>query len=57
MYSYDEITTVHLEVTQRCQASCPMCDRNENGGADNKHITNAELTIEDFAIVSASLAN
>ena len=47
MYSYDEITTVHLEVTQRCQASCPMCDRNENGGADNKHITNAELTIDD----------
>lgn len=47
MYSYNEITTVHLEVTQRCQASCPMCDRNENGGADNKHITNAELTIED----------
>ena len=47
MYSYDEITTVHLEVTQRCQASCPMCDRNENGGPDNKHITNAELTIED----------
>jgi MoaA/NifB/PqqE/SkfB family radical SAM enzyme len=47
MYSYDEITTVHLEVTQRCQASCPMCDRNENGGVDNKHITNAELTLED----------
>ena len=47
MYSYDEITTVHLEVTQRCQASCPMCDRNENGGPDNKHITNAELTIDD----------
>jgi len=47
MYSYDEITTVHLEVTQRCQASCPMCDRNENGGVDNKHITNAELTMDD----------
>jgi MoaA/NifB/PqqE/SkfB family radical SAM enzyme len=47
MYTYDEITTVHLEVTQRCQASCPMCDRNENGGPDNKHITNAELTMED----------
>ena len=47
MYNYNEITTVHLEVTQRCQASCPMCDRNENGGVDNKHITNAELTIDD----------
>jgi MoaA/NifB/PqqE/SkfB family radical SAM enzyme len=24
-----------------------MCDRNENGGSDNKHITNAELSLED----------
>jgi len=47
MYTYDDIKEVHLEVTQRCQASCPMCDRNMNGGADNPHITNAELTLAD----------
>ena len=47
MYSYKDITTVHLEITQRCQAACPMCDRNENGGVDNKHITNAELSLGD----------
>ena len=47
MYSYKDIRTVHLEITQRCQAACPMCDRNENGGADNRHITNAELSFED----------
>jgi MoaA/NifB/PqqE/SkfB family radical SAM enzyme len=47
MYTYDQITTVHLEITQRCQAACPMCDRNENGGVDNRHITNAELSLED----------
>ena len=47
MYNYNEITTVHLEITQRCQAACPMCDRNENGGPDNRHITNAELTLAD----------
>lgn len=47
MYTYNDIREVHLEVTQRCQASCPMCDRNMNGGADNPHITNAELSIED----------
>lgn len=47
MYNYNDITTVHLEITQRCQAACPMCDRNENGGVDNKHITNAELSLED----------
>lgn len=47
MYRYDQIKKVHLEITQRCQAACPMCDRNENGGTDNKHITNAELTLDD----------
>lgn len=47
MYNYEEIRQIHLEVTQRCNASCPMCDRNQNGGDENPHITNAELTLED----------
>ena len=47
MYNYDDIREVHLEITQKCQAACPMCDRNMNGGADNPHITNAELSLED----------
>ena len=38
---------VHFEITQRCQAACPMCDRNINGGKDSPHITNAELTLAD----------
>jgi MoaA/NifB/PqqE/SkfB family radical SAM enzyme len=47
MYKYKDIRMVHLEITQACQAACPMCDRNENGGVDNKHMTNAELSLED----------
>ena len=47
MYKYHDIKQVHLEITQRCQAACPMCDRNQNGGADNQHITNAELSLAD----------
>lgn len=47
MYNYQDIKMVHLEITQRCQAACPMCDRNENGGRDNRHITNAELSLDD----------
>ena len=47
MYNYNDIEAVHLEITQKCQAACPMCDRNENGGVDNRHITNAELSFED----------
>lgn len=47
MYKYNDIKTVHLEITQRCQAACPMCDRNENGGVVNKHLTDAELSLDD----------
>ena len=55
MYRYEDIKEVHLEITQRCQAACPMCDRNMNGGADNPHITNAELSYKDCVdIFSAS---
>jgi MoaA/NifB/PqqE/SkfB family radical SAM enzyme len=47
MYKYEDIKTIHLENTQNCQASCPMCDRNQNGGALNPHIDLSELTLED----------
>lgn len=47
MYKYENIRTIHLENTQNCQASCPMCDRNQNGGALNPHIDLSELTLED----------
>lgn len=48
MYNYHDIKTVHLEVTERCNASCPMCARNINGGEQNPWIHNAELSIEDI---------
>ena len=47
MYKYENIRTIHLENTQNCQASCPMCDRNQNGGAVNPHIDLSEITLED----------
>lgn len=47
MYKIENIKTIHLEVTQNCQASCPMCDRNQNGGKINPHINLDELTLDD----------
>jgi len=47
MYNYLDIKKIHLEVTQNCQASCPMCDRNQNGGTLNPHIDLSELTLND----------
>ena len=48
MYNYNEIKTIHLEVTQNCQASCPMCDRNMNGGKDNPNLGMHELSLDDI---------
>jgi len=47
MYKYSDIRQIHLEVTQKCNASCPMCDRNQNGGDINPHINLDELTLQD----------
>ena len=47
MYNYEDIRTIHLEVTQNCQAACPMCDRNMNGKGINPHINLDELTLQD----------
>ncbi|MBR20027.1 MAG: hypothetical protein CMA64_07785 [Euryarchaeota archaeon] len=47
MYTVEQIKTIHLEITQKCQAACPMCDRNQNGGDLNPHIKLDELTLED----------
>jgi len=48
MYRYDEIKTVHLEITDKCNAACPMCGRNINGGEDNPQLPQTELSIEDI---------
>lgn len=47
MYRYNEIRTVHLEMTDSCNAACPMCARNINGGQDNPQLPGTELSISD----------
>ena len=47
MYNYEDIKSIHLEVTQNCQAACPMCDRNMNGVGINPHINLDELSLVD----------
>jgi MoaA/NifB/PqqE/SkfB family radical SAM enzyme len=43
MYKYEEIKSVHLELTERCQAACPMCAR-----TDNPFMKNNELSLADI---------
>jgi MoaA/NifB/PqqE/SkfB family radical SAM enzyme len=47
LYEYRKIRQVHLEITARCNASCPMCPRNVNGGAVNPNLDLNELSLAD----------
>jgi len=47
IYNYDDIRTVHLEITDKCAAACPMCARNMFGGADNPYLPDSELSLDD----------
>ena len=48
MYKYSELKAVHLEITSKCNASCPMCLRNVCGGALNPRLPIEELSLPDL---------
>lgn len=48
IYSYDQIKSVHLEITDKCNASCPMCARNWYGGKINEFLPLTELSLIDI---------
>ena len=43
---YDKITGLHLELTTKCNAFCPMCNRNYKGKVREK-LKMTELSLED----------
>lgn len=47
MYNYRDIRVIHLEITDKCNASCPMCARNKNGGEVNQWLPLTELSLDD----------
>jgi len=48
MFKFNELKTVHLEISTRCQASCPMCPRNYHGGQENPNLKLVDWTYDDF---------
>lgn len=48
MYKYSEIRNIHFELSNNCQASCPMCARNFHGGIENPLITISDIDLELF---------
>jgi MoaA/NifB/PqqE/SkfB family radical SAM enzyme len=47
MYRYEDLREVHVELTTRCNASCPQCPRNISGGPVNPTLPLAELSLSD----------
>lgn len=48
MQLISDIKTVHIELTDKCQAQCPMCARNYHGGATRPFIRNGDISLEQF---------
>lgn len=44
------ISDLHIELTDKCQASCPMCGRNKNGGAERPFVGQHEITLDKFKL-------
>lgn len=48
MYDIDKIGRLHIELSSRCNASCPACSRNLAGGPVSPNLKITELTLEDI---------
>lgn len=47
MYAYRELQRIHLEITDKCNAACPQCPRNDQGGVVNPLLPLVELSLAD----------
>jgi MoaA/NifB/PqqE/SkfB family radical SAM enzyme len=45
---YEDITSIDLELTSSCQASCPQCARNIRGGLPNPLLPIRQLSLDDI---------
>jgi MoaA/NifB/PqqE/SkfB family radical SAM enzyme len=48
MFKFNELSAIQLEITSRCQAACPMCERNNHGGLPNPNLIESDWSLDDF---------
>ena len=48
MTAFSDIRQLHIELTDRCQASCPMCMRNYFGIGTRPYIKEVDISLEKF---------
>lgn len=46
MFASNQVYSVHLEVTDKCNANCPMCARSHQGGLLNPRLRNIEMSLD-----------
>ena len=58
MFRFNQLKSLHLEISNNCQASCPMCTRNIHGGLVNSKIKVTNWTLEEYkTIISEEVLN
>jgi len=48
MFGFNNLKSIEVEITNRCQAKCPMCSRNYHSGIPNNLFKNVEWNLDDF---------
>ena len=48
MYNISAISSLQIELTTRCNSSCPVCNRNVHGGPVIDEFVSQELSLDDI---------
>ena len=51
IYPYHNVRALHIELTDRCNAACPMCPRYDQYGRLTAQVTNTQLYLEDIQAI------
>jgi hypothetical protein len=51
MFEMNELKRVHIEISNRCQASCPMCTRNIHGGLVNPLLKISNWSLDRYKTI------
>ena len=58
MFKFDQLSQIHLEITNNCQARCPMCTRNVHGGVKNPFLKLTDWSLGDYqTIITRDIIN
>lgn len=51
MFKFNKLRNLELEISNNCQAGCPMCPRNIHGGLPNPYLKLNDWTLDDFKTI------